>query len=57
MKNQTKANDKSSIKATQKPRKKENVSFTMPTKKMTYNEAVKAMIEDSNRTLLNVYTH
>lgn len=57
MKNQTKANDKLSIKATQKPRKKENVSFTMPTKKMTYNEAVKAMIEDSNRTLLNVYTH
>lgn len=31
--------------------------FSLPTKKMEYEEAVKAMCEDSNRTLLPKYTH
>lgn len=32
-------------------------NFVMPIKKMTYEEAVKAMQEDSNRTLLPKFIH
>ena len=44
--------------ATKKRQKKvKKTDFNLPVKKMTYEEAVKAMQEDSNRTLLPKFIH
>lgn len=44
--------------ATKKRQKKvKKADFTLPNKKMSYDEAVKAMQEDSNCTLLPKFMH